>query len=1102
MPTPSPTETDTSLPSTVSLPPPASAPASVQAINRPIYAFFGGNPSASSSSSSSSLQLPAAPPAVPKRKRKKAEDASVGTQARLSLAGSGGEGKAWSLGKPETEQKGVAGTNGSAVGGHVGKGAGGEEEELREMSKRGGGGKERGKGRGKRKADAGEGSGAAGRAAGAPGALPGSDDMLIDPSILTHGESNAEQTSSPVKRKRGRPRKSQQPNSSSIDHPSASHPTIISSSPIAIHVQAGPSVATSKPRAPRHSDDFVITSCSVGPSRTNGGVGLARTASRGLAPDDAIEIDEHHLQPVSSSPAKPKKIAFAADSKPTHSFFSRLEPDGGRSRASSVASDTVPKPPLGDVPKAVDGGMIQKEKRAKQPHAFLKFAGGGSGVSGLKNGWGKEEWNTPLPGGDWPSHASVDQLLVKEGNHSGSSRRPKRVLPYPEDDTFWSLTGISDNLTQHPGSPSTSSTIPFITQHPAFTSIPAKAKSSSANRDAWCDRYRPLRSSEVLSNELETTYLRDWLSTLAVGHHEGKTPKVVRRVRRAKARSALVEGWIVDDLGLYGEPLEDGETSADEVEELEELEEPEISPDFDKRPNEYPPLESRLTNTIMLNGPHGAGKTAAVYAAAHELGWDVFEVYPGIGKRTGGNLMSWVGDVGRNHMVANGGKEDGAEGKKPKVEKEKKGAENGVAGGIKSFFGSGAAKSKLAAANGTKKTNIELGSQGSAAEPIDIAMHDGYDHDDTSDDDDRPILLGPPTPKASGFNEAVVVTDTSAEPTKVRQSLILIDEADILFEEEATFWPAVISLIAESRRPVVLTCNDLKRIPKDQLPLQAILQYRPPPLHIAIPYLQAIAAQEAKSLPDLDAIVRESTHRGQDELMDQPLPPNGNERLPYFDLRRAISQLQLERGPSHPWDLPKQPPQEGRSDLDNLKGLLRRFDAVSYADAHVDLRPWAKMEIIDIDRVSPCTDDEMGIHALIKPEIRESYPVLAGYDRSSDIAQSLIDLAGGRMGPLGNLNVDRARYIRSTLPVLDPLIPLSSPLLPHSSLFLHTLPTILQIVEVDNLLELAENEAIQRGEERINRKTGRPVRGGGGYMRWLELDDEVVAIARGLSWAM
>ena len=247
----------------------------------------------------------------------------------------------------------------------------------------------------------------------------------------------------------------------------------------------------------------------------------------------------------------------------------------------------------------------------------------------------------------------------------------------------------------------------------------------------------------MLGNELEATYLRDWLTALQVGGHDGGSRRVIRKVKRQKRQ--LFDGWIVDDIGLFGvADLDD-----DDDEELpEEYEEPELA--LGERPDVYPSLSSRLTNTILLTGPHGSGKSAAVYAAATELGWEVFEVYPGIGRRTGSNLMSLVGDVGKNHMVVKGGS---------KAEGEKKGVN-------KSFF----AKSEK---------GVELGgsSQGSSSEPIEVVEA-----------------------------EAEVLAAVEGD-RKVRQSVILIDEVDILFAEENTFWPAVVSLIAESKRPVILTCN-------------------------------------------------------------------------------------------------------------------------------------------------------------------------------------------------------------------------------------------------------------------------------------------------------
>lgn len=90
----------------------------------------------------------------------------------------------------------------------------------------------------------------------------------------------------------------------------------------------------------------------------------------------------------------------------------------------------------------------------------------------------------------------------------------------------------------------------------------------------------------------------------------------------------------------------------------------------------------------------------------------------------------------------------------------------------------------------------------------------------------------------------------------------------------------------------------------------------------------------------------------------------------------------------------------------------------------------------------------------------------------------------------------RIRYIRSLLPVLDSLIPLSAYLLPHSSLFTDYIPVIQDIVAADDVMEAAEEAEVELGGNRVNRKTGRPKRitagllGPEGYERYFDLSIE------------
>ncbi|KAF7301701.1 AAA family protein [Mycena indigotica] len=319
-------------------------------------------------------------------------------------------------------------------------------------------------------------------------------------------------------------------------------------------------------------------------------------------------------------------------------------------------------------------------------------------------------------------------------------------------------------------------------RHPAIASlVDATIESSPPPEHLWSDRWHPRRAADILGNEENAAYLRDWLQALEVRfdvpHEESsrgiKRPQIKRSVTRPRKRQrqSLDEfEWIVSDASDYSEPeTYDGGKDDDEFE-----------PGDGTLP-EHGPFDKNLTNTILLHGPSGSGKTAAVYACAEELDWEVFEVHPGIGKRNGASLEALIGEVGKNHLV--------------------------------------------------RRTGRKKGEQ------------------------------------ETDFGFIIPQQDAGA-----RQSLILLEEVDILYRDDANFWPAVIRLIKDCKRPIILTCNDISLVPVDELPLQTTLNFAPCPPEEAGTYLQALCCSAGYVIE-------------QDRLRD--LYSNT------LDLRRSIQHLHL-----------------------------------------------------------------------------------------------------------------------------------------------------------------------------------------------------------------
>ena len=395
-----------------------------------------------------------------------------------------------------------------------------------------------------------------------------------------------------------------------------------------------------------------------------------------------------------------------------------------------------------------------------------------------------------------------------------------------------SLTGIID-YPQHPPTPSDQhSTLPpppppsdipaeYRSRHPVFWIFPETADPPGVNQstmELWVDEWAPRLAEHVLGNEGHALYLRDWLKASEINSFSGsvkpsttstpasssqpkkkppakrgtKRPRIRREVgsKKAKKRRRRDDDWIVhDDYTSLSEPESEShplDAYLDDTPSSDGLV-------FDEFPLEgevpliyLPPLAYDcpnafdMSNTIILCGPPGSGKTAAVYACATELDWEVFEVYPGIGKRSGAALDNLIGQVGRNHLVT---KQGGGHPSPPPPEK-------------------GNALTRFLGVSGVQILEEPEPKDGSS---------DGTDIPDIGGieivSDDGLGVLAPPLQD----DPPPVVESDQRLRAQAKQSLILLEEVDILYRDDVNFWPTVVSIIRDCRRPVILTCNGTRR---------------------------------------------------------------------------------------------------------------------------------------------------------------------------------------------------------------------------------------------------------------------------------------------------
>tara|TARA_R110002003_G_scaffold135_4_gene12519 strand:+ start:4151 stop:7822 length:3672 start_codon:yes stop_codon:yes gene_type:complete len=322
----------------------------------------------------------------------------------------------------------------------------------------------------------------------------------------------------------------------------------------------------------------------------------------------------------------------------------------------------------------------------------------------------------------------------------------------------------------------------------------------------WAQKYSPTRASHVLQTGTEAAVLKDWLRNLTVmsvgGAHDPLKADLadIKRPPKKK-RKKVVDDFIVSD------------DDDDDDEEMVELSGPE---DNMHMKSIRRPRWTRNKNVIVISGPHGCGKSATVYAVAKELDFEVFEINSST-RRSGKDIQDKVGDMTANHLVNHKRPEALAREEIPSaddVDNER--------------MNTACQKDIDSGRQGTMTTFFKAGPPTKATAKVKPGVQEG-----------KKV----PTKATQGM-----LPHMQASRKSQKQSLILFEEADILFDEDQQFWAQVTKLAAQSKRPIVITCNDERQIPTQDLPLAAIFRLRPSPTDLAVDYMLALAGREGHIL--------------------------------------------------------------------------------------------------------------------------------------------------------------------------------------------------------------------------------------------------------------
>ncbi|NXP36741.1 ATAD5 protein, partial [Leiothrix lutea] len=350
-------------------------------------------------------------------------------------------------------------------------------------------------------------------------------------------------------------------------------------------------------------------------------------------------------------------------------------------------------------------------------------------------------------------------------------------------------THLEKNKTQKPDG---------VTEDSGCSSDPSALSGVEKEDMLWTEKYQPQDSSELVGNRKGIERLHSWLK-------EWKKRADLEEKRNQKREKEDQE-------------QEDSLSSLDFKDSKSDVEE-----------------ETTLCNTVLITGPPGVGKTAAVYACAQELGFKIFEVNASC-QRSGRQILSQLKEATQSHQVD----KKGVNAHKP------------------CFFNSCSTSKSPKKMYSPKKVisprKPPLSPKGAGLKrslpPKTLANYfkistkrKGTDGEATSEEKNGGNTQNSLEVKKDAQIKPINKEEGGEHNRKSATSLILFEEVDIIFDEDAGFLSAIKTFMATAKRPVILTTND----PTFSLMFDGYFEeinFKTPSLMNSVSYLQALCLAE------------------------------------------------------------------------------------------------------------------------------------------------------------------------------------------------------------------------------------------------------------------